>query len=180
MRDDVAGPDGSGLSEGLGPNVENVMKVELTKEWCVNMAEREAAAGDPDCSAGAPARGLVERLRDSSGSHISGLYDRKAADEIERLTELADSEGTRAVAYLRRARKAEDLLSRFEPLRARGVVDADNNLDCWDTAPFELCAQHVDALNEKDPAAMWRVVELYAVDLGPNAMFSGLPAGSPE
>ena len=58
---------------------------QLTKEWYMNMAEREAAAGDPDCSAGAPARGLVERLRDSSGGHINGLYDREAADEIENL-----------------------------------------------------------------------------------------------
>lgn len=33
-----------------------------------------------------------------------------AADEIERLQELADSEGTRAVTYLRRARKAEKVL----------------------------------------------------------------------
>mgnify|MGYP000308327198 CR=1 FL=1 len=59
-------------------------------------------------------------------------------------------------------------LEEFTPLPARGVVDADDNLDCWDTAPFELCAQHVAALNEKDPAAMWRVVELFARDLGPN------------
>ena len=76
----------------------------------MNMAEREAAAGDPDCSAGAPARNLVARLRDSSGGHINGLYDCEAADEIERLTELADSEGTRAVNYMRRARKADKVL----------------------------------------------------------------------
>ena len=86
------------------------MKVELTKEWCMNMAKIEAAAGDPDCSAGAPTRDLVERLRDTSGGHINGLYDKRAADELERLAELADSEGTRAVNYLRRARKAEKAL----------------------------------------------------------------------
>ena len=73
----------------------------------MDMAQREAAASHPNCGAGAPARGLVERLRDSSGGHINGLYDREAADEIERLTELADSEGSRAVKYLRRARTAE-------------------------------------------------------------------------
>jgi hypothetical protein len=49
------------------------------------------------------------------------------------------------------------------PLRARGVLDADDNLDCWDTPPFELCHQHVAALNEKDPAAMWRVAQLYVL-----------------
>ena len=59
-------------------------------------------------------------------------------------------------------------LATFTPLRARGVVDADDNLDCWDTDPFEICHDHVAALNEKDPAAMWRVVELFWRDLGPN------------
>lgn len=34
------------MSEGLGPNVENVMKVELTKEWCMNMAKIEARAAE--------------------------------------------------------------------------------------------------------------------------------------
>lgn len=29
---------------------------------------------------------LSERLRDNSGSHINGLYDREAADELDRLT----------------------------------------------------------------------------------------------
>ena len=111
----------------------------------MNMAKIEAAAGDPDCSAGAPTRDLVERLRDSSGSHINGLYDREAADEIERL-------------------RSE--LARFTPLRAKGVVDADDNLDCWDTNPYEICTRHVAALNEKDPAAMWRVVDLFARDEG--------------
>ena len=51
----------------------------------MNMAKLEAAAGDPDCGAGAPERDLVERLRDSSGGHINGLYDREAADLIENL-----------------------------------------------------------------------------------------------
>ena len=59
-------------------------------------------------------------------------------------------------------------LAKFTPLRAKGVVDADDNLDCWDTAPFEICRDHVTALNEKDPAAMWRVVDLFARDEGPN------------
>lgn len=30
----------------LGPNAENVMKVELTKEWCMNMAKIEARAAE--------------------------------------------------------------------------------------------------------------------------------------
>ena len=61
-------------------------------------------------------------------------------------------------------------LARFTPLRAKGVVDADDNLDCWDTNPYEICTRHVAALNEKDPAAMWRVVDLFARDeAGPGA-----------
>ncbi len=116
---------------------------------------------------------LVACLRDNSGRHINGLYDKRAADELERLAELADSEGSRAVQYLRRARKVEAEvallraeLAKFTPLRAKGVVDADDNLDCWDTNPYELCTRHVAALNEKDPAAMWRVVDLFARNEG--------------
>ena len=57
-----------------------------------------------------------------------------------------------------------DELAKFTALRAKGVVDADDNLDCWDTDPFDLCHKHVAALNGKDPSAMWRVVDLYARD----------------
>ncbi len=60
----------------------------------------------------------------------------------------------------------ETALTAFVPLRAHGVLDADDNLDCWDTPPFELARRHVEALNAKDPAAMWRVAQLYV--LGPN------------
>lgn len=59
-------------------------------------------------------------------------------------------------------------LARFTPLRAKGVVDADNNLDCWDREPFELCHNHVAALNNKSPTAMWRVVDLFACEELPN------------
>ena len=76
------------------------MKVELTKEWCMNMAKGEAAAGDPDCSAGAPTRDLVERLRDTSGGHINGLYDKRAADELERLAEQLEALHSEMLAAL--------------------------------------------------------------------------------
>jgi hypothetical protein len=65
-------------------------------------------------------------------------------------------------------RAQADEIASFTPLRARGVVDADNNLDCWDIEPFAICKRHVESLNQRDPAAMWRVVELWAVDLTPN------------
>ena len=71
-------------------------------------------------------------------------------------------------AALMLAQAAE--IASFTPLRARGVVDADNNLDCWDIEPFAICKRHVESLNQRDPAAMWRVVELWAVDLTPNVL----------
>ena len=70
----------------------------------------------------------------------------------------------RVLAEEVRSLKAQ--LAKFTPLRAKGVVDADDNLDCWDTNPYEICTRHVAALNEKDPAAMWRVVDLFARDEG--------------
>ena len=74
----------------------------------------------------------------------------------------------RVLAEEVRSLKAQ--LAKFTPLRAKGVVDADDNLDCWDTNPYEICTRHVAALNEKDPAAMWRVVDLFARDeAGPGA-----------
>ena len=33
------------MSDQLGPNVENVMKVEFTKEWCMNMAKKGGSRG---------------------------------------------------------------------------------------------------------------------------------------
>ena len=51
--------------------------------------------------------------RDCQHGQLARACDRCAdALEIERMRELADSEGTRAVNYLRRARKAEELLRR--------------------------------------------------------------------
>lgn len=40
----------------LDPNFvpSHLAKAHITKEWCIAAAEREAAAGDPPCSAGAP------------------------------------------------------------------------------------------------------------------------------
>jgi len=73
-------------------------------------------------------------------------------------------EDARVLAEEVRSLKAQ--LAKFTPLRAKGVVDADDNLDCWDTNPYEICTRHVAALNEKDPAAMWRVVDLFARDEG--------------
>lgn len=57
---------------------------------------------------------LVGRLRDSGGGHINGLYDREAADMLEEVAQLADSEGSRAVKYLRRAREAEARIAALE------------------------------------------------------------------
>lgn len=58
----------------------------------------------------------IHAAYDDEGFDLSA-FPEKAADEIKRMRELADSEGTRAVEYLRRARKAEadvDRLTRAE------------------------------------------------------------------
>mgnify|MGYP000190332821 CR=1 FL=1 len=72
----------------------------------------------------------------------------------------------RQIVLAEEVRSLKAQLAKFTPLRAKGVVDADDNLDCWDTNPYEICTRHVAALNEKDPAAMWRVVDLFARDEG--------------
>lgn len=97
-------------------------------------------------------RDALLRTADADRQHIERLNDNdwQQALKIETLTAERD------------ALRAE--LDTFRPLRAKGVVDADSNLDCWDTEPFEICHDHVAALNAKDPAAMWRVVDLYGRD----------------
>lgn len=101
---------------------------QLTQEWCINMAKQEAAAGDPDSSAGAPARSLVERLRDSSGGHINGLYDREAADEIERLRADAERYRTWRANYTEKTNHVTDLsralADAWTPQEVDSAIDA--------------------------------------------------------
>ena len=112
-----------------------------------------------------------------------------AADEIVQLR--AEEEGAKeAFWYLLERKLATDAecaklrrllesayadIRRFTPLRAKGVVDADDNLDCWDAPPFTMVRAHAARLNEKDPSAMWRVVDLFARDLGPNVRAERAP-----
>ena len=55
----------------------------------------------------------------------------RAATQIESLRELADSEGTRAVECLRRARNAEATLA--DALFVLGMVDKNNRIDAGET-----------------------------------------------
>ena len=64
----------------------------------------------------------IHAAYDDAGFDLSALPE-KAADEIKRLRELADSEGTRAVEYLRRARKSEANVARLM-LEEEGAKDA--------------------------------------------------------
>jgi len=73
------------------------------------------------------------------------------------------------------ARRLDDSAPQFIPLRAKGVLDGDNNLDCWDTPPYDLAAQHVNELQAKDPAAAWRLDQLYVLAHGTAA-----PESSPD
>ena len=58
-------------------------------------------------------------MTDRELQELRNLGHDDAADEIEQLRELADSEGTRAVNYLRRARTAE-----AEKTRLRFALEA--------------------------------------------------------
>lgn len=51
----------------LGPNVENVMKVELNKEWCMNMAKIEARAAELHEGCQMP----MEQARELAASEMS-------------------------------------------------------------------------------------------------------------
>lgn len=232
-------PCGIALSDVLGPNLENVMKVEFTNDWCMNMANIEARAAElhdgcqmpmeqarelakseatpaPNMTADDLMRligryveacddlgeGLFEkpltttdalhakacglhgqilaevyrlhaeageayRLRESERALVATLRDEM--DEGLRLRELGGARPDEGITAMTERIVAENAqlraqLATFTPLRAKGVVDADDNLDCWDTNPYEICTRHVAALNEKDPAAMWRVVQLFARD----------------
>ena len=64
----------------------------------------------------------IHAAYDDAGFALSALPE-KAADEIKRMRELADSEGTRAVEYLRRARKSEANVARLM-LEEEGAKDA--------------------------------------------------------
>jgi hypothetical protein len=107
------------------------------------------------------------RLRESERALVAVLRDEM--DEGLRLRELGGARPDEGITAMTERIVAENAqlraqLATFTPLRAKGVVDADDNLDCWDTNPYEICTRHVAALNEKDPAAMWRVVQLFARD----------------
>lgn len=113
--------------------------------------------------------GEVHRLRESEKALVATLRDEM--DEGLRLRELGGAHPDEGITAMTERIVAENAqmrakIAKFTPLRAKGAVDADDNLDCWDTAPFEMCHDHVAALNEKDPAAMWRVVDLFARDEG--------------
>ncbi len=117
------------------------------------------------------ARPLVERLNELPALPTPWVCVRDNDDELVsvwRAFQMRDYARACMCPLLAEIAALREQLASFTPLRARGVVDADDNLDCWDTDPFEICHDHVAALNEKDPAAMWRVVELFGRDLGPN------------
>lgn len=111
--------------------------------------------------------GEAHRLRESERALVATLRDEM--DDGLRLRELGGARPDEGITAMTERIVAENAqlraqLATFTPLRAKGVVDADDNLDCWDTNPYEICTRHVAALNEKDPAAMWRVVQLFARD----------------
>ena len=116
-----------------------------------------------------PTPPLVERLNELPALPTSWVCVRDNDDELVsvwRAFQMRDYARACMCPLLAEIAALREQLARFTPLRAKGVVDADDNLDCWDTNPYEICTRHVAALNEKDPAAMWRVVDLFAREEG--------------
>ena len=79
-------------------------------------------------SACGAASGLIYPLMDDVTDLLRERWNKRhnqydTADEINRMRELADSEGTRAVEYLRRARKSEANVARLM-LEEEGAKDA--------------------------------------------------------
>ena len=122
-------------------------------------------------------RNLLARIHRDGGQYVEQHGLDKALEDAEATVAMWSAAKNEAETNaLKAAQEADELraelaalrehLTRFTPLRAKGVVDADDNLDCWDTNPYEICTRHVATLNEKDPAAMWRVVDLFARDEG--------------
>ena len=76
--------------------------------------------------------------------------------ENERLRELADSEGSRAVEYLRRARKAEAALSAQPAPVAEDALPEPHRLDSWSTEPSEPATNedHLPAIELPEPASL--------------------------
>ena len=106
---------------------------------------------------------LVACLRDNSGRHINGLYDKRAADELERLAELADSEGSRAVQYLRRARKVE-----AEVALLRAALNGGNVIERLQFA-LQRLADAAEALGVNHFGEDWRSDEVQELQAATHA-----------
>lgn len=153
------------------------MKVELTKQWCMNMAKHEGAAGDPDCSAGAavaPLRAVAQVValepEGPDGHGVNWLAGKRpkpgdllfAADAVARALAVKNEAETRELqaaqeadelrAALRELVALADMKARLENLHAMG-----HGTD-WDN------------YHKRHPAA-WAEARLLV--LGPNAKLSG-------
>lgn len=116
---------------------------------------------------------LVNRYVEACDDLGAGLFQQTEAETNAKHAKAKELHGQIATEVNRL--HAE--LAKFTPLRAHGVVDADNNLDGWDTPPFQLARYHVADLNARDPAAMWRLEQLYiaapTAGMWPNVKVTG-------
>lgn len=81
------------------------MKINISKNWCLNMAAKEGEAGDPDCAAGILETPLVKELRDQAARETKDAdnpfearksrVEWRAAAEIARLTAVVVTNGDR-------------------------------------------------------------------------------------
>lgn len=114
----------------------NYRNIDVDLAWCMWQARaHHATASEAQPEAGEPApfsaqrvAVLVPRLRELADLkyqhhtiHVPAAL-REAADMLEELAALADSEGTRAVKYLRRAREAEAAIAAQPPASQVGAT----------------------------------------------------------
>jgi hypothetical protein len=136
-------PCGIALSDGLGPNLENVMKVEFTKDWCMNMAKIEARAAELHEGCQMP----MEQARELAASEMS--ESRKALLAAFGAAAAAREQDLRG-QYPKAARVlAEEVFSLRAALRQKcaeyddmkSLLEARKGLAEWRTLALSLQAQ---------------------------------------
>ena len=121
MRDDVAGPDGSELSDGLGPNatlLERLRQERLATAWTRGMDTDYPTAWEPNLLCH-EAAAEIERLRKA----LKQANDQ--AEHFERLWYLTNEYADR-YAF---AKTLEGQVVTMETFKVRGAAELDQALD---------------------------------------------------
>ena len=153
------------------------MKVELTKDWCMNMAKHEGAAGDPDCSAGAavaPLRAVAQVValepEGPDGHGVNWLAGKRpkpgdllyGGDAVARALAAKNEAESRELKAAQELDEAITMLHNFADLCAEFC---DHTPDSFNRQVMRLGNAARLLLNARKP---------WSSDLGPNAEVTGL------